>query len=141
MGTDWESSAEAHTVQGHSSSLSPNLEDISLVAYLAATGQNSANRDTQQAPVPEPTRRGHACPTLGNPFCRSGRLTKTQLAQCLRRLDSLPDIPIVQRTKWIQDAKETYPEHRLQILAGIKRPKSNSKSPRYPVFFSTSHQS
>ena len=89
------------------------------MSFLAATGQNSANRDTQQAPVPERTVRGHACPTLRNPFRRSGRLTKTPLSQCLRRLESLHDIPIVQRTKWLQDAKATYPEHRLQILAGI----------------------
>ena len=44
----------------------------------------------------------------------------------------------MQRTKWLQDAKATYPEHRLQILAGIKRLKANSKSPRYPIFFDIS---
>ena len=135
LGVDWTSSAEAHKRQSNSHGVPTNLENISLVAHSDATSPHPTNGNPQQAPLPEPTGRGHACPTLGNPFCRSGRLTKTQLAQCLRRLESLHDIPIVQRTKWLQDAKATYPEHRLQILAGIKRLKANSKSPRYPIFF------
>ncbi len=138
MGTHRQNITETHLGQGHCPLLPPNLENSNLVVSAPNTHENKAHTDLAPSTVPKPTRSEHACPSMGNPFCRSGRLSKAQLAQCIRKLESLHDIPITQRTKWLNDAKGTYPEHRQTILAGVKRLRATAKSARYPIFFDIS---
>ena len=98
----------------------------------------STRNQRQRATIPESKGVKHACPSLGNPLRSATGLTRSQLSLKIRHLEALPDIPVVQRLKWMQTSQLEIPEHRGPLIAGIKRLKATAKGPKYPVFYDIS---
>ena len=129
---------EAQRRQRNRPVLPPSVENCSLVVSTKKHDDYRTSYQGQSAPISKSKRGEHACPSLGNPLRSATGLNRTQLALRIRQLESLHDIPVTQRIKWMQTAQAEIPDHRGPLIAGIKRLKATAKGPKYPVFYDIS---
>ena len=86
LGANWQSITKAQARQSHSTMLPPHLENSTLVVPAPVSNVNKAKSNHQSSSLQKSTRSGHACTKMGNIIYRSGRLSVTQLTQCLEWL-------------------------------------------------------
>ena len=140
MGNHSPSFEQTENRQGEGHGMSATL-GVSTLVEDTFGDDDLQSSDYQGTPDFSGSRRGHlTSTTLGNPFgyCSGVNSWKlSRLADTLRLLESLHDVPPKLRISWLQDTltQTTLPRHRTALTQCMGRLSSKKAKPKYPQFY------